>query len=106
MKMARSTVLFASGLLLGAGLFLLGETKAALYLREQVDSTFFLWRAIGYATFIFQDDTTQMALALGDLPESAFRHSMRISWTLLVIGGLMFVSTFFIGKKRKAKKAR
>ena len=50
---ARWLFTFLGGALLGAGLVLHGQVALARYMRQEVDNTFFLWRAIGHATFAF-----------------------------------------------------
>ena len=61
---ARWLFTFLGGALLGAGLVLHGQVALARYMRQEVDNTFFLWRAIGHATFAFQGGETRMALAM------------------------------------------
>lgn len=70
-------------------------------MQEEVASTFFLFRAIGYATFVFQGDTTQVALAISELPPGALEHSERVAITLLVVGGLILVAVPFLKKRRR-----
>lgn len=77
------------GTVLGAGLVLHGQVAMARYMREEVDNTFFLWRAIGHATFVFQGGETQMALAMSTVPEAALVESDRAAWVLVVVGALI-----------------
>lgn len=77
------------GLLLGGGLTLHGQVAFARYAKQEVDSTFFLWRAIGEATFAFQGGETQMALAMSAVPEAALKESDRAAWVLVIVGGLV-----------------
>ncbi len=103
-KIFRTGLLFASGLFLGAGGFLLGQVHVARIMEEQVRSTFFLFRAIGYATFAFQGSDVQVALAIRDLPPGALEHSERAAWLLLALGALMLVATPFVRRSNKQKK--
>ena len=75
--------------MIGAGLVLHGQVALARYMREEVDHTFFLWRALGHATFAFQGGETRMALAMAEVPEEALRHSNRAAWVLVIVGGLV-----------------
>ncbi len=77
------------GLILGTGLTLHGQVALARHMRQEVDNTFVLWRAIGDATFYFQGAETRMALAMKEVPEEALRESDRAAWVLLIIGGLI-----------------
>lgn len=81
------------GLLLGGGLTLHGQVAFARYLQQQVDHTFVLWRAIGNATFAFQGAETRMALAMGEVPEAALRESDRAAWVLVIVGGLVALTS-------------
>ncbi len=77
------------GVILGAGLVLHGQVAMARYMRQEVDGTFFLWRAIGRATFAFQGGETRMALAMAEVPEAALKESDRAGWILVAVGGLI-----------------
>ena len=77
------------GVLLGAGLVLHGQVALARYMRDEVDMTFFLWRALGEATFAFQGDETRMALAMSEVSEEALRQSDRAAWVLVLVGVLI-----------------
>lgn len=106
MRLVRGAALVVAGALLGAGGVLLGQVVVARMMEEQVDSTFFLWRAIGYATFAFQGDEVQVALAVKELPEGALEHSTRVAWTLVAFGGILLAFTPFVRRRSKAKKKR
>jgi hypothetical protein len=77
------------GVVLGAGLVLHGQVALARHMRAEVDGTFFLWRALGQATFAFQGGEVRMALAMKEVPEAALHESDRAAWVLVVIGGLI-----------------
>ena len=77
------------GVLLGGGLVLHGQVALARQMRKEVDNTFFLWRAIGEATFAFQTDEVRMALWMNEVPEPAIKESDRAAWVLVVVGGLI-----------------
>ncbi|MBL8753403.1 MAG: hypothetical protein JNK15_08895 [Planctomycetes bacterium] len=81
------------GLLGGAGLMLHGQVAFARYVKKEVDSTFFLWRAIGDATFAFQGGETRMALAMGEVPDDALKESDRAAWVLVIVGGLLTITS-------------
>ena len=89
LALARWFFAVLGGVVLGAGLMLHGQVAFARYVKQQVDGTFFLWRAIGEATFAFQGGQTQMALAMGEVPDAALQESDRAAWVLVVIGGLI-----------------
>ncbi len=93
------------GLLLGAGLTLHGQVAFARYVKKEVDGTFFLWRAIGEATFTFQGGETQMALAMGTVPDEALKESDRAAWVLVIVGGLIALTAPLLrgSKVRSAK---
>ena len=90
------------GLLLGAGLVLHGQVALARYMREEVDNTFFLWRALGEATFAFQGGETRMALAMSEVPPEALQHSDRAAWVLVVVGLLVAVTGPLLRRGRRA----
>ena len=95
------------GILLGAGLVLHAQVALAHHSREEVQNVFFLWRGIGRMTFIWQDDTTKMALAFNEIPESMLTESDRFAWTLAILGGLIALSSAFIHPRRaKAKGSK
>jgi hypothetical protein len=98
----------AGGVVLGAGLTLHGQVAFARYCQHQVDSTFFLWRAIGHATFAFQGGETRMALAMGEVPEAALRESDRAAWVLVVVGGLVALTAPLLrgGRRSPPSQAR
>ena len=77
------------GLLLGAGLVLHGQVAIARLMIAEVDATFFLWRAIGRATFVFQGAERRIALSLAEVPEEALRESDRSAWVLVIVGTLV-----------------
>ncbi len=92
------------GVLLGAGLVLHGQIACARYAKQEVDSVFVLWRAIGQLTFFYQDDVTQAALWLEEIPDGVLRESDRAAWTMAVLGTAVAASSLFM--KRVPKKAR
>jgi len=77
------------GALVGVGLALHGQVALARHMREEVDRTFVLWRALGEATFAFQGGETRMALAMKEVPDEALRESDRAAWVLVAVGGLI-----------------
>lgn len=77
------------GLAIGGGLVLHGQVAMARFMRQEVADTFFLWRAIGDATFAFQGGEVRLALAMSEIPEDALIESDRAAWVLVIIGGLI-----------------
>ncbi len=96
----------AGGLVLGAGLTLHGQVAFARYVKQQVDGTFFLWRAIGDATFAFQGGETQMALAMAEVPDAALVESDRAAWVLVIIGALIALTSPLLRRGAAAAKPR
>lgn len=86
---ARWFVTVVGGVVLGVGVTLHGQVAFARHLRSQVDGTFFLWRAIGNATFALQSDDVRLALAMSEVPEQALAESDRAAWMLVTVGGLV-----------------
>ena len=84
------------GVLIGASLVLHGQLTVACHLRDEVDHTFFLWRAVGRLTFMFQGDTIQSALILGDLPERVLVESERAAWSLLFAGVILLLASALV----------
>lgn len=87
--LARWFFVLFGGVLLGTGLVLHGQVALARHMRKEVDDTFFLWRALGNATFAFQEDQTRLALVMAEVPEAAIVHSARAATMLLAVGGLI-----------------
>jgi hypothetical protein len=84
--LARWWLTVLGGIFLGGGLVLHGQVALARHMRDEVAETFFLWRALGRMTFVFQDDTTQLALWLDEIPDRVLRESDRGAWALIVFG--------------------
>ena len=105
-RLVRWWVVLVGGALLGAGLCLHGQLAVAQELRNEAASTFFLWRAIGQVTFIFQDEVTQAALWMHEVPDSVVRESDRAAWTLVILGGILAVIAPWIHGKSKPGKGR
>ena len=94
------------GVLLGSGLVLHGQAALARYMRDEVDNTFFLWSALGKATFAFQGGETRMALAMADVPEEALQHSVRAAWMLVCVGALIVLIAPMLRRGRKAARKK
>lgn len=86
------------GVLLGSGLVLHGQVALAHYMREEVANTFFLWRALGEATFVFQGGETRMALAMAEVPPEALKQSDHAAWVLVIVGGLVAATGPLLGR--------
>ena len=104
LRFIRWWVVLLGGVLLGAGLCLHGQLAVAQTLRDQVQNTFFLWRGIGQMTFIFQDEVTQVALWMNEIPEDVMRESKSAAWTLAIIGGLMACTAPLLRRRTRHKK--
>ncbi len=104
LHLVRGFLLFLAGVFFGTGLLLLGQVKTADYMRNEVSSTFFVFRQIGYATFFLQPNENQLALALSEMPESYLIHSRRVAFSLIVFGGLLLVFVPFCRQKNGRKK--
>jgi len=107
LALARWWMVLVGGIILGGGLFLHGVQASAIYVREEAANTFFLWRWIGSITFPFQDDATQLALWLNEVPRSMIEESGRDAWTLIAIGCLLvLLSPCCKAKRKRARKHR
>ncbi len=105
MKWVRLWLVFSGGMLVGAGLVLHAQVAMAEYVRDEVQSVFFLWRGVAQLTFIFQGDMVQAALFLNDVPPEVLVHSDRMAWTLSLFGVLFLITAPQI-RKRRAKRKR
>ena len=105
LSVLRWFVVLLGGTLLGAGLTLHGQVALARYMRDEVEHTFALWRALGRATFYFQGGETRMALAMAEVPPAALSESDRAAWVLVAIGALLACCGPLIRRHRKAKRA-
>ena len=106
MKWVRVWIVLASGMLIGAGLVLHAEVAMAEYVRNEVQSVFFVWRGIGQLTFVFQGDMVQTALFLNDVPAGVLVHSNRVAWTLTLIGLLFLITAPQIRRRRRRQRKR
>lgn len=93
-------VLFG-GVMLGAGLFLHGQVAVARDVQRQVDDTFFLWRAVGRATFFMQGSDHRIGLTLAEVPEDVLQMSDRTGWILVWFGLSLAVATPLLLRPRK-----
>ena len=66
-----------------------GQVAFARHLHHEASGTFFLWRAIGNATFAFQGADVRMALAMNEVPPEALEESDRAAWVLVIVGTLI-----------------
>ncbi len=104
LRFVRWFVVLLGGALVGGGLFLHGQVAMARYMRSEVQRTFFLWRAIGEATFVFQGDDVRMALAMSEVPEAALRESDRAAWVLVIVGSLVALTGPLLRKEPPAAR--
>jgi hypothetical protein len=84
------------GVLLGVGLLLYGQVRWADHLREEVRSTFFLWRLVGQITFMLHGMDRKTAMLIADIPEDYVKESEKISITLMILGGSMALVSPFL----------
>jgi hypothetical protein len=96
------------GVLLGSGLVLHGQVYIWRCMRAECDATFFLWRAIGNATFVFQGAEHRMALALNEVPEEVLKESDRSAWVLVIVVSLVALTgpSLRQANPTRAKKAK
>ncbi|GEM_PF-2030234 len=99
----RAAMFVLSGILIGCGGLLYSQVRVAQVMRAEVDSTFFLFRQIGYATFFLQPNENQIALALAEVDGAYLEHSLRVGLTLCVFGGLILFSAPFVGRSRNRR---
>ena len=92
----RTLLFFGAGVMVGAGLLLYGQVRFGLYIHDEVENTFFLWRAIGEVTYFLQAPETQLALALHEVDKSLLMESRRAGITLMIIGALIAFVTPWI----------
>jgi hypothetical protein len=95
-RFVRWLLTLLGGVLVGASLVLHGQLTVACHMRDEVDHTFFLWRAVGRLTFMFQGDAIQSALILGDLPERVLVESERAAWSLLFAGVILLLASWLV----------
>ena len=106
LRLVRWLCAVLGGAILGAGLVLHGQVAMARYMRNEVESTFVLWRAIGEATFTFQGEETRMALAMAEVPQAALAESARAGWVLVIVGSLLALTgPLLMGGAASAKPA-
>jgi hypothetical protein len=91
--MARVWTLLCGGILIGMGVLLHAQVWSMHYLREEVRGTFFLWRAIGQLTFVFQDDATQAALWAHECPAEVLDESEHAATAMLILGSLCAIGS-------------
>jgi hypothetical protein len=101
LRLARWWVVLLGGVLLGMGILLHAQVTTMFQMRDEVGSTFFLWRALGQLTFVWQDDLTKAAIWANECPEPVLRESRRAALTMMLLGALFCVGSAFIRKPRK-----
>lgn len=99
--MARWWLLLCGGVLIGMGLLLHGQVWSMHSLREEVRGTFFLWRALGQLTFVFQDDLTKAALWAHECPADVLDESERAATAMLVLGALCAIGSTLLRATRR-----
>ena len=101
LRVARWWLTLLGGVLLGMALVLHGQVMAVQHMRNEVSSTFALWRGIGKLTFAFQDSKTQTALLAHDFPVILIREADRAAWTLAAIGVILAATAFLIHRPER-----
>lgn len=89
-------LMLTGGVLIGAGLVLHAQVAVAHVMREEVGSTFILWRGIGRLTFSLQSQVTQTAFAIDDIPKSVLVEADRAAWVLVVIGAVVTLLSLLV----------
>jgi hypothetical protein len=102
-RLVRWWLTLFGGVLLGAGLVLHGQVAVAHHMRDEVDGTFFLWRAVGELTFVFQDDLTRAALLIRELPSDVLARSDLAAWVLMALGGVSVVAATFVRPRARSR---
>ena len=74
-------------------------------MRDEVDNTFFLWRAIGEATVFLQGSDVRVALALREVPVEVLQESDTAAWTLIVVGALLALTVPFLPTPDRGKQS-
>ena len=69
----RTVLFFGAGVMVGAGLLLYGQVRFGLYIHDEVENTFFLWRKIGEVTYFLQTPQTSWR-------SRSTRSTSRCSW--------------------------
>lgn len=92
------------GVLLGAGLVLHGQVALVRAMTNEVQQTFFLWRAIGEATIFLQGGDVQMAMAMTEVPPEVLRECDFAAWTLVAVGVLIAVTAPLLPRGRRSAK--
>jgi hypothetical protein len=101
---ARWLFTLLGGLLLGAGLVLHGQVALARHMKNQVESTGWVWRALGEATFAFQSGDVRMAMAMQEVPDAALKQSDRAAWVVVIVGSLIALTGPLLRRGRPAPK--
>lgn len=104
MGLIRWTLILFGGILIGAGLVLHGHVALAHYMREEVENTFFLWRAIGEATIFLQGSDVRVAMALREVPAEVLEESDTAAWTLIVVGAVLALIAPFLPRPERAEQ--
>ena len=102
---ARWLLTVLGGVLLGSGLVLHSQVALARHMRSEVDSTFFLWRTMGRATFMFQGGETRIALAMSEIPDETLKQSEQVAWVLVIVGGLVAGTGPILWRRRVVPKS-
>jgi hypothetical protein len=100
-RVARWLLLLFGGVLIGGGLVLHAQVAVAHVMREEVESTFILWRGIGRLTFSLQSEVTRTACAIDEIPKSVLAEADRTAWVLVVIGAVLAALTLLIRSRPK-----
>jgi hypothetical protein len=102
-RLVRWLTTLGGGVLIGAGLVLHGQVAIAHYMREEVEKTFFLWRAIGQATVFLQGNDVRMAFALREVPRAALQECEVAAWTLIGVGAVLALTAPLLHRRQPAR---
>ena len=104
-RFARWLLVVLGAMLAGGGLVLHAQVAVAHHMRHEVSNTFFLWRGIGRLTFSLQDQVTQTAFVLDEIPPEVLEEADRTAWVLVIIGAVVVLLATLIRVRPSAKKA-
>ena len=88
-RVVRWLLVLLGGALIGAGLELHGFVAIVRHMADEVDNTFFLFRAVGRATSFLLGGEQRMALAIKEVPPEVVAECARSGYVLMVVGALL-----------------
>jgi hypothetical protein len=88
-RIIRWCLVLLGGVLIGAGLELHGFVAIVHHMVNEVDNTFFLFRAVGRATSFLLGGDQRMALAIKEVPPEVVAECARSGYVLMIVGALL-----------------